>query len=76
MKRHTVVSSDIASIAFREDEIDAPTGTLQIEFRKGWIYEYHDVPRTEFLALLEAESVGREFHARIKTKNYAYDRIA
>ena len=39
--------------------------TLEIEFQTGDIYEYVDVPREVFRALLDTGSKGRFFHAEI-----------
>ena len=44
---------------------DSARKTLAIEFRTGHVYEYVDVPRRVFLALLDAPSKGRFFHAEI-----------
>ncbi len=44
---------------------DAKHATLEIEFRTGDVYEYFDVPREVFRALLDAASKGRFFHAEI-----------
>jgi hypothetical protein len=44
---------------------DAKQATLEIEFGTGDVYEYLDVPRTVFHALLAAPSKGRFFHAEI-----------
>ena len=44
---------------------DPARKTLEIEFQTGDIYEYLDVPRDVFRALLDAGSKGRFFHAEI-----------
>ena len=44
---------------------DAKQATLEIEFCTGDVYEYFDVPRNVFRALLAASSKGRFFHAEL-----------
>lgn len=44
---------------------DAKQATPEIEFCSGDVYEYFDVPRAVFRALLAASSMGRFFHAEI-----------
>jgi hypothetical protein len=44
---------------------DPKQATLEIEFRTGDVYEYFEVPREVFQALLDAASKGRLFHAEI-----------
>ncbi len=58
---HPVVSSNI-------DRVGHHDRTLFISFHHGGIYSYADVPYAVFQALLDAESVGKFFHANIKGK--------
>jgi hypothetical protein len=60
MKRLAVHSTMMASVGY-----DANQATLEIEFRTGDVYEYFQVPREVFQALLDAPSKGRFFHAEI-----------
>jgi len=60
VKRTLVDSSMMASVGY-----DAKQATLEIEFRTGDVYDYFDVPRAVFRALLVASSRGRFFHAEI-----------
>ncbi len=60
MKRTLVDSSMMASVGY-----DAKQATLEIEFCTGDVYEYFDVPRAVFRALLAASSKGRFFHAEL-----------
>ena len=53
MKRTLVDSSMMASVGY-----DAKQATLEIEFRTGDVYDYFDVPRAVFRALLVASSRG------------------
>jgi hypothetical protein len=45
-----------------------PTGTVQIEFVSGALYEYQDIPESDFLDLVLSSSKGRYtyFHVRGK----------
>jgi hypothetical protein len=55
-------SSQITGIGYDEAEKQ-----LTIRFRKnGALYRYYGVPKTEYLALVRAESVGKFFHKRIR----------
>jgi KTSC domain-containing protein len=60
VKRTLVDSSMMASVGY-----DAKHATLEIEFCTGDVYEYFDVPRGVFRALLASSSKGRFFHAEI-----------
>jgi len=64
-----VESTDLSAIEF-----DDWSGMLTIEFHSGGVYEYFNVPRSEYLGLLNASSHGRYFHACIKN-HYPYRRI-
>lgn len=67
MIRHRVSSSDIYSIGYE-------SGTLEIEFNSGGIYQYYNVPLQIAQGLMSATSHGRYFHSVIKD-HYAYRRI-
>ena len=49
-------------------------GTLVIAFRSGGVYQYFNVPHSEYVGLMSASSHGEYFHAHIKGR-YAYRRI-
>lgn len=61
MKRDQLNSSMMLSAGY-----DTATRTLEIEFARGAIYRYFDVPTTERDAFLAAPSKGRFFNARIR----------
>jgi len=63
MQRHRVDSSVIASIGFDEEK-----NLLEVEFQSGRLYHYFLVPRAEFEALREAESIGVHFNQRIRPR--------
>jgi len=61
MKRQGVSSSNICSIGY-----DPLSKTLEIEFNSGGIYQYLNVPESEYNALMSASSHGKYFLAYIK----------
>ena len=69
MKMTSVDSSSIESIGYDED-----SETLQVEFKNGGIYQYFDVPEDIFVALRDAESVGRYLVTKIKG-SYRYSKV-
>ena len=69
MNRMPVISSNIASVGY-----DANTMTLEVEFTKGSVYQYFDVPEAEYHALVNASSVGTYLNQSIK-RNYRYVQI-
>jgi len=70
MRRKSVSSSAIASAGYA-----VKTSTLEIEFVSGRIYQYFDVERATYDALLKASSVGTFFNAHIK-EEHACVRVA
>ena len=64
-----VQSSDLAAVGYNG------WGTLVIEFHSGGVYEYYGVPYSEYVALMNASSHGKYFHANIKDR-YSYRKIA
>jgi hypothetical protein len=69
VKREIVVSSMMASVGY-----DPAVKTLEIEFTRGGVYQFLDVPEPEHEALLAAPSKGKFFHARIHHV-FAYRRV-
>jgi KTSC domain-containing protein len=60
--RTRLESSSIASITY-----DPEDGLLEVEFRRtGHLYDYFDVPRATYRALMEAESKGAFLNRIIK----------
>lgn len=68
MRRVRVSSQTMRSVGYEP-------GRLEVEFKTGRVYRYRRVPRTEFLRLLQADSKGRYFNARIRDR-YAYSEIS
>lgn len=69
MNRIPVSSSNVASVGY-----DLNTMTLEVEFTNGSVYQYFDVPETEYRNLLGASSVGTYLNQNIKT-SYRYVQI-
>lgn len=67
MEMISVQSSDIASIGYEN-------GTLHVQFHKGGLYAYFDVPEQVYLGLLSAPSKGKYLHAHIKNR-YHYSKL-
>ena len=59
MNRTFVNSSDIRSIGYENN-------TLEIEFNRGGIYQYHGVTFDRYSGLVNAGSTGKYFHNFIK----------
>ena len=57
---------DVTSSVIRRVTYDDATHALAIGFANGRTYRYLDVPKTEYEKLLEAESKGSFFNARIR----------
>ncbi|MCX6897850.1 MAG: KTSC domain-containing protein [Verrucomicrobia bacterium] len=64
-----VNSTDLRAVRY-----DEWSGTLVIAFHSGGVYEYYNVPYSEYAGLMRADSHGRYFHAHIKG-HYDYRRI-
>ena len=61
IKRKDVSSSNIKSVGYDEEKKE-----LVIEFTKGGIYTYSDVPKDCYEEFLGAGSLGQFFHMKIK----------
>ena len=61
MDRVEVVSSNIRSVGF-----EASSLTLEVEFNSGSIYQYLNVPESEYEGLMDAGSKGRYLNRNIK----------
>lgn len=69
MKRASVNSSNLKSVGY-----DETRETLEIEFLHGDVYRYFDVPKSEYEALMKANSHGKYFVAHIKD-NYMFEKV-
>ena len=70
MERQSVVSSNIASLGY-----DPDSRVLEVEFKRGDVYQYLDVPETVYQRLLRATSVGRAFQAIVKGGGYQFRKV-
>ena len=57
-------SSNISEIGH-----DAVTNVLEVKFLNGGVFRYHGVDAAKHAALMGADSVGKHFHANIKTQH-------
>lgn len=67
--RVAVTSRSLSSVLFRKS-----SRTLEVEFRSGAIYRYHQVPEKTYADLLRATSKGRYFSTRIRGK-HQFERV-
>jgi len=61
MLRSVVSSSSLRSVGY-----DRGGRLLEIEFRHGGVYRYHDVPSSVFAELMRSPSKGRFFNERVR----------
>jgi hypothetical protein len=63
MKREQVSSGMIKSVGYDEAE-----ELLQVEFTNGDVWDYLRVPKVAYDEMMEVASVGKYFHANIKSE--------
>lgn len=68
--RIPVESSNIASIGH-----NPYTGTMEVEFVNGRVYQYSKVPRQVYKDFLDADSHGKYFDREIKKSDYEYEMV-
>jgi len=61
MDRTPTTSSLIKSIGY-----DAANRTLEVEFVKGGVYQYSDVPPAAYDELMAAQSIGKHYGENIR----------
>ncbi|HLA95700.1 MAG TPA: KTSC domain-containing protein [Pyrinomonadaceae bacterium] len=69
MTRQRVSSSSIRSVGY-----DAENRILEIELRGGGVYQYFQVPESEYKAFVKAASIGRHYAKTIKPA-YEFRRV-
>jgi hypothetical protein len=69
MEREYVQSSMIRSFGF-----DSSSSTLEVEFNRGVVWQYFDVPESTYYEMKSAGSCGKFFNAHIKDK-YAESQV-
>ena len=67
--------TQISSTSLRSVGYDQATSTLEVEFCRGNVYRYSDVPASRYEGLLSAYSHGSYFDRFIKNGGYAYQQI-
>ena len=68
MERTPVKSSSVKSVGYEN-------GVLEVEFAKGTVYRYKDVPAEVHAGLVGAESVGRHFQEHVRTAGFECERV-
>lgn len=61
MNRTAVSSSNLVAVGWEADENDELNGILEVEFKRGQVYQYTGVPSWVYQGLLFAESPGQYF---------------
>lgn len=69
MDRILVDSSNLVSVGY-----DVPSGLLEVEFRSGGVYQYHDIPEDIYQSLMTAHSKGQYFHDNIMNQ-YDFEEV-
>ena len=69
MWKYGGASSNISSVGY-----DSATGTLEVEFWSGSVYQYYDVPENMYEQLMKSSSKGRFLHDYIRNV-YPYSRV-
>ncbi len=67
MERIPVQSSNLRSVGY-----DRESGTLEIEFKSGRVYQYSGVPEEVYEGLMSASSHGTYFDRYIRKQPSAY----
>ena len=71
MERCSVESSNLTSVGYDEDSF-----VLEVEFKKGAVYRYLDVPVLVYEEMMESESIGRAFVKLVKGGDFEYERLS
>jgi hypothetical protein len=61
MERTPVESSSLLDVGY-----DPGTGTLEVGFKNGTVYQYFDVPETTHIELMNSASKGIFFNANVR----------
>ncbi len=67
MQREPVDSTVIVSVGY-----DLDSGTLEVEFTSGKVYQFFNVPVSLAQALRAADSLGAFFNTHVRNGGYAY----
>lgn len=69
MKRKFIDSSTLQTVGY-----EPQSGTLEVEFKNGKLYQYYEVPELVYRQLLAADSAGKFLNTRIKPM-YSFSQI-
>lgn len=69
MFRTKVKSSNVASLGY-----DSAKKMVEVEFNNGDIYQYNNVPQSQYDRIMMSESIGRAIHAVLRGK-YSYRKV-
>lgn len=64
MNRTVVQSSNVRSVGY-----DPSNKILEVEFKNGGIFHYHEVGENKHRELMSATSIGSYLHKNIKNRN-------
>jgi hypothetical protein len=70
MQRRAVQSSNLDSVGY-----DPVTGTLEVAFLNGTVYQYFNVPSYIYNGLMTAPSHGHYLDVYVKKAGYRYRRV-
>jgi hypothetical protein len=70
MERLNVSSSNLSSVGY-----DSATKTLEIEFNNGRVYQYYNVPESEYDGLMKATSKGKYLDRNIVKGGYKSSKV-
>ena len=68
MEREAVESSNLAEVGY-----DPTTHTVEIQFKKGAVYQYYEVPEDVYEEFVASKSIGKAFSQLIKGGGYKYE---
>ncbi len=69
IQRNHVSSSNVASVGY-----DAPSQTLEVEFKSGGVYQYYNIPQGVYDQFMSAPSKGKFLAYQIKNR-FPYSRV-
>tara|TARA_R100001082_G_scaffold109988_1_gene88526 strand:- start:9827 stop:10063 length:237 start_codon:yes stop_codon:yes gene_type:complete len=70
MERDEVVSSSIRSVGY-----DLSEKTMEVEFSKGQVYQYFDVPESTYNSLMVAVSIGSAFDELVRRGGFSFEKV-
>ena len=74
--RRPVKSSNILSVGYMVPFGDPAHGVLDVEFLDGSVSRYYHVPQSAYTAIMNAPSIGKAFHALVRTQDFPWQQLA